>query len=165
MRVPVLLAASAAAVTLTGCGGAARDSGGLTAAERDDAQRAMNALQDSNIPIQLVGMTTVAGLAPEACRVHLVSRRPNTFRVYVFWVPYAPTRPYTWLDMRITKDPGNDTFHLGTAQPVIGEKAGRGERARADTRVLTAHAGTSFADPGADCQVLMNGYLRLVPNP
>ena len=161
----MLLAASAAAAALTGCGGSARDSGGLTAAERDDAQRAMNALQSSNISIQLVGLTTVAGLAPAACRVHLVSRKPNMFKVYVFWVPFQPSRPYSWLEMKITKDPTRDTFRLGTAQPIVGDGAGRRERARADRRVLAAHAGDSFGKPGAGCQVLMNGYLKLVPNP
>jgi hypothetical protein len=125
----------------------------------------MNMLQNSNISIQLVGLTTVAGLPPAACRVHLVSRNPSVFKVFVFWVPYIRTRPYSWLDMTLTNDPGRDRFHLGTTRPVADPAAGRRARARADRRALTAHAGQSFAKPGADCQVLMNGYLRLVPNP
>jgi len=164
MRMAVFLAAASVA-TLTGCGGTSRDSGGLTAGERDDAQRAMNALQGSNIPLQLVGMTTVAGIAPAACRVHLVSTKPNTYKVYVFWVPFEATRPYTWLEMRITSDSSRDTFHLETAPPVVRKDAGRGARARADRHVLMAHAGDSFTKPGAPCQVLMNGYLKLLPNP
>jgi hypothetical protein len=159
-----LLAAFGSAA-LSGCGGGGRDSGGLTAAERNDAQAAMNALQNSNIPLQLVGLTTVAGLAPAACRVHLSSRDPNTFKVYVFWVPFQRTRPYSWLEMTITKDPGRDAFHLGTALPVNPSTAGKRAQARIDRSVISAHAGDTFRKPGADCQVLMNGNLRLVPNP
>jgi len=164
-RVPaVALAGLAGAIGLTSCGGNAADSGGLTAGERRDAQLAMNALQRSNIPLQLVGLTTVAGLAPAACRVHLVSRRPNVFKVYVFWVPFERTRPYSWLEMTITKDPTRDAFHLGTARP--GAKgAGLRARTRIDNRVIQDHAGGAFATPGARCQVLRNGYLKLLANP
>jgi hypothetical protein len=152
-------------VAVSGCGGSGRDSGGLTAGERNDAQAAMNALQNSNIPLQLVGLTTVAGLAPAACRVHLSSHDPNTFKVYVFWVPTERTRPYSWLEMTITKDAGRDAFHLGTALPVSPSTTGKRAQARIDRSVISAHAGDTFTKPGADCQVLMNGNLRLVPNP
>jgi hypothetical protein len=165
-RVPaVALAVLVGAIAVSGCGGSARDSGGLTAGERSDAQLAMNALQHSNIPIQLVGLTTVAGLAPAACRVHLVSRGPNVFKVYVFWVPFERTRPYSWLEMTITKDPTRDAFHLGTARPVSARVAGRRAREKIDSRVIQVHAGGAFASPGARCQVLRNGYLKLLANP
>jgi hypothetical protein len=159
------LAGTAAAAVLAGCGGSSRDAGGLTAGERKDAQLAMNALQQSNIPVQLVGLSTVAGLAPAACRVHLVSRHPSTFRVYVFWVPFDRRRPYSWLDLTITPDRALDAFHLGTARPVDAAASSRAARARIDRGVLLAHSASTFTKPGADCQVLMNGYLKLLPTP
>jgi hypothetical protein len=163
-RLAVALLALVGGGAFSGCGGGGPDSGGLTAGERGDAQAAMDALQHSNIPLQLVGLTTVAGLAPAACRVHLVSRDPNTFKVYVFWVPIQRARPYSWLAMTIAKDPARDAFHLGTAR-LTAPKAVGGRRKRVDRRAISAHAGDTFAKPGAACQVLMNGYLRLLPNP
>ena len=160
----VALLALVGGAALSGCG-SGRDSGGLTAGERRDAQAAMNALEHSNIPLQLVGLTTVAGLAPAACRVHLSSRDPSTFKVYVFWVPIQRTRPYSWLEMTITKDPGRDAFHLGTALPISPSTVGKRAQEMIDRRVISAHGGDTFTKPGADCQVLMNGNLRLVPNP
>ena len=52
--------------------------------------------------------------APAACRIHLVSGNPNTYEVYVFWIPYLAAEPYVWLNMEVTKDPRTSTFHLGT---------------------------------------------------
>jgi len=158
-----LVTLAAAPVFLVACG-ASVDSGGMTAGDRRAAQLAMNAIQRSNISIQLVGLTTVAGRAPAACRVHVISRKAQRFRVYVFWVPYDAARPYTWFSMTIGQDPEQDTFHLGTApaQPPSGRHAS--SRAEIDNRVMLAHAGSAFTKPGANCQVLMNGYLRLVAN-
>jgi len=160
------VAGVAGMVGLAACGSAAVDSGGLTAADRNAAQTAMNALQGSNIPIQLVGLTTVAGLAPAACRIHLVASKPSMFKVYVFWIPYVRSRPYTWLDMTITKDAARDTFHLGTAEPVNHGAAQRdgSQRTAVDNHAIVVHGGDSFSKPGANCQVLMNGFLRVLPN-
>jgi hypothetical protein len=74
------------------------DSGGFSAADRNAAQTAMNSLQTSNIPTQLINLSATAGLAPAACQVHLVSTKPHTFKVYVFWIPYVGPQSYSWLD-------------------------------------------------------------------
>jgi hypothetical protein len=183
LRLAVVAIASAAA--LAGCGGGV-DSGGLTAGDRSAAQAAMDALQTSNIPAQLVDLTATAGLAPAACQVHLESKDPSTFKVYVFWIPYIGPQSYSWLDMTITKDASLDKFHLGTAASVLpgGDQLPGGaavapampdydtplsqygpQQAKVNERVLMAHAGNVFTKPEAKCQVLMNGYLRLMPNP
>ena len=39
------------------------------------------------------------------------------------------------------------------------------QQAKKNREVLMAHAGNAFEKPGARCQVLTNGDLRLVPNP
>jgi hypothetical protein len=93
-------------------------SGALTAGERADAQRALDGLQDSNISLQLATITTKwAQNAPATCRVGLVSRNPNKFKVYVFWVPWLAAEPYIWLNMNLADDPR--AFTLGTTQPVL----------------------------------------------
>jgi hypothetical protein len=178
-------AAVALAATLAGCGtGGGTDSGGLSVADRNAAQSAMDALHTSNIPTQLVNLTATAGLPPAACRVHLVSKNPNTYQVYVFWIPYIGPQSYTWINMSITQDANQDKFHLGTAPTVLpgGVAIGGGNEAAPpladyntplskygpkqdakNQQVLMAHAGQAFQKPGGRCQVLMNGYLRLLP--
>ncbi len=176
------LAAVSGAAALAGCGSTS-ESSGLSAADRNAAQAAMNALQHTGIPRQLVEVTRAARLAPAACRVHPESGSSNTFKVYIFWVPYIGPATYTWLHMSIGKDVRQDTFHLGAAEPVLpgGMLSANGrsvlsrtqdydsplsaygsQQARENKRVLMAHAGTVFSKPGANCEVLKNGYLRLV---
>jgi hypothetical protein len=179
--------AIAGTAVLAGCGGGV-DSGGLSVADRNAAQAAMLALQGSNISMQLSQQTAVAGLAPAACRVHLVSRKPKTFKVFVFWAPYVGPSSYTWIDMTLVKDPRQDKFHLGTAGAIAGgglqlpggrivapalqdyelplKKEYGNQYAKVIENVMMAHAPAHvFSKPGAPCQVLMNGLMRLLPNP
>jgi len=191
----LLLVAAAGVLALAGCsshsagsGGltsqGAGDSGRLTAQERQDAQSALDGLQNSNISLQLVSITKWVQSVPAACRVGLVSRNPTTFEVYVFWIPWLAAEPYAWLNMNLTNDPRTSTFHLGTVEPVLsggrlernGRKISPGsidttllsrygpQQARKGREILAAHAGGVFAKPGAICQVLQNGSLRLVSN-
>ena len=178
-------AAIAAFAVMAGCGASPQfDAGGLSAADHSTAQAAMDALHGSNIPLQLLAISTGVQEAPAACRVHLLSSHPTTFKVYLFWIPYLGGEDYTWLDMTITKNPSRDTFHLGTAHPVLpsGQLSANGrsvvpftvdttllsrygpQQARKSHQLLVAHAGNAFSKPGASCQVLMNGDLRLLPN-
>ncbi len=171
---------------LAGCGATAQpDPGGLSAADRGAAQVAMDALHGSNIPLQLLAISEGVQETPAACRVHLVSSHPETFKVYVFWIPYLGGEDYTWLNMTITEDRTRDTFSLGDAHPVLpsGQLSANGrsvvpftvdttllsrygpQQARKSHQLLLAHAGNAFSKPGASCQVLMNGDLRLLPNP
>jgi hypothetical protein len=178
------LVAIVGAAVLAGCGSGAVDSGGFTAGDRNAAQGAMNALQHSSIPHTLVNMTFASRLPPAACQVHLESRNPTTFKVYLFWVPFIGSS-YTWLDMSITSVASRDTFHIGSAVAALpGGKLGPSGRsilpktrdfdtplsafgaqqASRNKLALAAHGGDVFTKPGAKCQVLANGYLRLVPN-
>lgn len=181
MRVPV----PSCADTHADCAGDARDSGGLTADDRDDAQRAMDSLQNSNISLQLVAITRWVQSVPATCRIHLESQNPRTFKIYIFWVPWLAAQPYVWLSMNVTDDPEKSTFRLGTAQPVLpggrlnanGRTVNRRsvdttllsrygpEQAKKGQEIMMANGGDAFAKPGATCQVLRNGSLRLRPNP
>jgi hypothetical protein len=121
---------------------------------------------------------------PTTCRIHLVSRGAGTFGIYVFWIPWLAAQPYVWLSMNVTDDPETSTFRLGTAQPVLpggrlnpnGRTVNRRsidttllsrygpEQARKGREIRAANGGDVFAKPGAKCQVLENGSLRLLPN-
>ena len=184
-RRPLALAALAGVCVLAGCGSSGVDSGGLTAGDRKSAQAALEALHGSNVALQLVTTTKIVESTPAACRVHLLSKSPATFRIYVFWIPWLGSQAYTWLVMKVTKDPAKDTFVMGTAKPVLpgGLLTANGrsvdpfsqdatllsrygpQQAKKNQEVLMGHAGNAFEEPGARCQVLTNGDLRLVPNP
>ena len=118
-RARLLIVTALGALALAGCGSDGVDSGGLTAHERTAAQSALDELQNSNLSLQLVTITRWVQNVPAACRIHLVSRNPNTYKVYVFWIPYLAVEPYVWLNMKVTNDPGTSTFHLGTSEPVL----------------------------------------------
>jgi hypothetical protein len=173
----------ASAAILAACGSDAADSDVLARGDRNTAQAAMNALQHSSIPHTLVNLTFAARLAPAVCRVHLESRNPTTFKVYIFWVPLIGSS-YSWLDMRIGETASRDSFHIGSAVAVLpGGMLGANGRSivprsqdfdsplksygpgqtRRNKLAIRAHAGDAFAKPGAACQVLTNGYLRLAP--
>jgi hypothetical protein len=148
----------ASVILLTGCAGRATDAGGLTAADRTAAQSAMNALHGSNIALQLVNVSDVAGAPPSACRVHLVARKPSTsFRIYVFWVPMG-THQYAWMTMLIGADASLDSFHLS-----FDPLSPPGRSHSMSERMMLAHAGDAFGRPGGGCRLLKNGDLRLVP--
>ena len=183
-RARLLIVIAAGVLALAGCGSDAVDSGGLTGRERETAQSAVNSLQNSNISLQLVNITRWVQSVPAACRIRLASRNPSTYKVYIFWIPWLAAAPYVWLNMNLTDDPRTSTFHLGTAQPVLpggrlkrdGRTVNRAsvdttllsrygpEQARKSRQILVAHGGDVFAKPGARCQVLKNGSIRLLPN-
>jgi hypothetical protein len=178
------IVAIGAAAVLAGCGDTT-DSGGLKISDRNAAQIAMNSLQTSNIPTTILNMTSTAGQIPAACHIHMISRNPSRFKVYIFWIPYVGPSSYSWLDMTITKDANQDTFHLATAPSVLPGGLGLGGlappvpgyneydlplsklsgQAAINKKVLMQHAGNVFSKPDAPCQVLKNGFLRLLPNP
>jgi hypothetical protein len=184
-RTRLLIAGALGALALSACGGESRDSGGLTAHDRTAAQSAMDELQNSNIPLQLVAITRWVQKVPAACRIRLVSQNPDTYKVYVFWIPYLAAEPYVWLNMKVTNDPRTSTFHLGTSEPVLlpgGRLSSNGQavnprsvdttvlsrygprQAKKSQATLVAHGGDVFAEPGAPCQLLSNGTLRLLPS-
>lgn len=182
-RALLALAVVAGVLALAGCGKDAVDAGGLTAGERKAAQGALDSLQGSNIALQLVAITQWLQNPPAECRIRLVSRKPVTHAVYVFWIPWLAAEPYVWLNMTVTGDPHASTFDLGTVAPVLpGGKLnpdGRtirpgsvdttllarygAQQAKKSQELLREHGGDVFAEPGARCRLLANGSLRLLP--
>ena len=181
-RARLLIVTAVGVLALAGCAADGVDSGGLTSPDRKAAQSALDSLQDSNISLQLVTITRWVQSTPAACRVRLVSRDPNAYEVYVFWVPWLAAAPYVWLNMKVTADPKTSTFLLDSAQPVLpggrlnrdGQTINLGSvdttllsrygapQAKKGRQLLIAKGGDVFAKPGAKCQLLKNGSLRLL---
>jgi hypothetical protein len=149
----VIFVAIASSAVLAGCGESSQvDQGGFTANERKAAQRVLDSLRVTSIPTALVTLTHTAQSAPSVCRVHLESKNPRTFTLFVFWTPFnVEDAPYTWLAARLREHVLEDSIHVGHSDA----NASKAE-------VLRSHAGNAFAKPVETCQVLMNGYLRLV---
>jgi hypothetical protein len=178
------LAIAVVVLAVAGCGRGGADSGGMTGGERASAQEAVDVLQGSNISSQLVTITRWVQATPAACRIRRVSESPSTYRVFLFWIPWLAAAPYVWVDMHLTDDSKASTFHLGTAQPVLpGGRLNRdgrtinrasvdstllsrygAEQAKKSQKILRARGGTVFEKPGATCQLLVNGSLRVVPS-
>jgi hypothetical protein len=156
---PATLVAVASAAVLAGCGSAGIDPDGFTAGDRKAAQAALDTLRQTSIPTALVSATATARAAPAVCRLHLNSTTPRTFRLFLFWAP--PIKPevtkeaikatYTWFDATIGREVLQDTFRLGHSKPQVRR-----------AQVLKEHAGPAFSKPSKRCQVLENGYLRLL---
>jgi hypothetical protein len=184
-RARLLIICAACVLALAGCGSSGADSGGFTGHDRTAAQGALDSLQSSNIPVQITTITKWVQRVPAACRIHLVSQNPNTYEVYVFWIPYLAAEPYVWLNMKVTDNPRTSTFHFGTSDPVLLpggrlNSTGRSVNQRSvDTTVLSrygaqqdrknqktlmVHGGDVFANPSAKCQLLTNGSLSLLPS-
>jgi hypothetical protein len=139
---------------LAGCGGAQVDSGGFTAGDRKDAEAVLETLRHTSIPTTLVSITNTGGIAPSECRIHRQSTNPRTFRLFLFWTPLDPKHTgntYTWLEATIGKDVLQDAFR-------VGHSGGSSTNVQA----LKSRHRNVFSKPVAQCEVLMNGYLRLL---
>ena len=184
VRALLLAAAVAGALAAAGCGSeASSDPGVLGGSERKAAQKALDSLQGSNVALQLVTLTQWVQSVPTACRIRRASGNPDAFHVYVFWKPWLAAAPYIWLDMNVPADPRKGTYRLGTSAPVLpGGRLSKDGRAvvpgSVDTTLLSrygpnqvkkgrelmlSNGGDVWKVPGADCQLLRNGSLRLLP--
>ena len=144
------------ALLLAGCGGAAVDSGGFTAKDRKLAQARLDTLRRTSIPAALLQITTVARTLPDVCRIHFAPADPKTFKLFLFWAPSDPldkNATYTWFEATLRDEAVFHSFHIGYAEQKLPRK-----------RVLRAHADDVFAKPSKRCQILANGYLRLLPD-
>jgi hypothetical protein len=146
----------ASALLPAGCGGAAVDRGGFTAKERELAQARLDTLRQTAIPGALLQITTVTRKLPDVCRIHFAPASPKTFKLFLFWAPTDPlnkSATYTWFEATLRDQAVYHTFHIGYAAQRL-----------AKARVLKAHADDVFAKPTKRCQILGNGYLRLLPD-
>jgi hypothetical protein len=147
----VLLAVLAGAL-LAACGGGSVDAGGFSAGDRSAAQNALDQLEGTAIPTTLVSLSATAGAIPQVCQVH---RRGNgEFGLFLFWQPVSTQQAFTWLTAMISGDNTKDRFHLGFAP---GQSSG--------AKLLRTAEGDAFLKPTESCEILKNGFLRLVRPP
>lgn len=159
LALPVL-----AVAVLAGCGGKARDSGGMTSSDRGAAQTALDQLRSTAIPTTLVEISNTAGAVPRVCQVHV--HGDGTYDLFVFWRPIDPQQAYAWLQGNVTKTWTKDRFHVGYAAadstPGVGSINGDGPSSR-ERRLQQRAQGDAFTKPFAACELLSDGTVRLLP--
>jgi hypothetical protein len=152
----VATASSAAVVVcvmiLTGCGGkqagSGTDEGGFAASERTAAQTALDSLNQTAVATTAMQNTGDIGY-PTICTVHLVTKKPLAFRVFLAWK--ATTRRwYSWLQASIGPSglAGHYSFRAGN---------------EASATALNAHVGNALNKPFEYCEITNAGTFSLIP--
>jgi hypothetical protein len=154
LAVPVLVAA------LAGCGGGGHvDQGGFSAHDRVVAQLSLDTLEHTNIPNALISMASAADFPPAACFVHRLTTKPATFEVFVDWQPYnaynayeSKRGDYIFVDGTVSADANAAAFHVAYAASSVPA-----------LQAFALHQPKDvMTKPFEKCELLQNGYLRLV---
>ena len=151
-RVVAMTVVVVSTVATAGCGQSV-DKGGFSSADRAAAETALGALEQTNVPTTLVVLTNTAGTVPTVCRVHMESKQPRRFGLFILWRPSKRVfrGTYTWFRASLTPDVKSDRFRSGYV-PVEGGEAG----------VVKSNAGDILSRPSESCEILMNGDVRLL---
>ena len=146
--------AAAAMLALAGCGSSKTDAGGFTKSDRLDAQRALDTLEYTSIPSAVLQISDESHV-PNSCTVHLQSKSPTTFRVFLTWIPrntdIANGDSYTWLEAIVSPTGEKPVFHMGNIPSDVPHDVAM--------RQLESHYGTAMQLPYEKCEVLANGDL------
>jgi hypothetical protein len=139
---------------LAGCGGQGSrqfDRGGFSAAERQAAQTALDALSQTAVATTAVQDVGVIGY-PTRCVVHLERRKPLTFKLLLTWkaAPSSNRNWYSWVRAVIGPE---------------GLKRDYSFRAGNDftVRELQSHVGNAFSKPYEPCEITNIGTFSLIP--
>jgi hypothetical protein len=96
---------ASSAVAVAGCGGGATDEGGFTRNDRDAAAKVLGLLARTSVYTAASKMSLTQGGPPTDCFVHIQTRKPLTFRVFMTWVSARPiseveaqARAYSWIE-------------------------------------------------------------------
>ena len=149
--------AAGAAVALAGCGSGATDQGGFTSGDRKAARNVLALLGQTAVYDAALKISLTDAAVPTTCVVHIETRKPLTFRVFLSWIPSAEAigggsvRAYAWLDAVMS--PGGlskeHAFHQGNELTLAG---------------LKAHYRDVFSKPVEKCLVLQNQQFGLLPS-
>jgi hypothetical protein len=114
-------AASIGAAALAGCGSSEVDQGGFTASDRDAAAKVLGFLARTSVYTAARNMTLTQGALPTDCVVHIQSRKPLTFRVFMSWKSTRPlakvqaqARAYSWIDAVMGSAGVKSDYKLGS---------------------------------------------------
>ena len=158
-----LLLSCVLGAVLAGCGGGgSKDSGGYTPQEFRNAQKALDALAQTSVYDTALDITQTAAEDPNACVVHLESRKPPLFKVLMTWKPNpknlggtvaqgAAGRTFSWIIATIGPNgvQGEYSLHEGNELSLEG---------------LQAHYGDAFSKPVEKCLLLQNQAFGLLPS-
>jgi hypothetical protein len=146
--VPVIVS-----LLLTACGSRGVDAGGFTASDRKAAQSGLDTLQSTSVSTMIVQLSATNQI-PAVCLVHLESRDPQTFRVFIAWEPRGNFKQadtgnnYSWLTILLSSSglKGNN-WHLDNS-PTKG--------------ALVAAYGDATTKPVDRCEILAAGGVRVL---
>ena len=167
MRIPRVGPAGVCAVCaflLVACGSGGNNNAStdvLSKAQVEDAQAALVLLQQTGIPRRVVAISYQSGVAPTTCSIVPDPSRSGVFRLYLAWasnVPGYTSTPKTVLEATINRDsPTRDSFGVHTFRTRFGKPV----PISVQTNASLARA--ALTKPNAQCTVLDNGALKLVP--
>jgi hypothetical protein len=151
-------------LVLAACGsGQSGDTGSdvFTDSQVKAAQTALDLLQETSIPRRIVAISYQSGVAPTTCSIVPNTSGNNTFKLYVAWasnVPGYTTIPKSVLEATISQDSSKqDSFGVHTFRTRFGKPVPLSVQANATL------ARAALTKPNAQCTVLDNGVLKLVP--
>jgi hypothetical protein len=150
-RLALLLAGVLSVAALSGCGGGGTvDKGGFTLDDRNAASKVLSLLAKTSVYTAAMKMSLTQGAPPTDCLVHIQTRKPLTFRVFMAWVSQRPqseveaqARAYSWLDAVMSPEGLKDDYELRSGNETT-------------EAALRAEYGDVASKPVNKCLVLQN---------
>jgi len=156
------LAFSASLFTACGSGGTPPSANGLSDSQLRAVQNAFDLLGRTGIPSRVVAISFQVGEAPTTCSVVPLPSNGSVFRLYVAWEATQPgftMVPKSVLEATITQSSSqDDQFNVFTFQDR------KGNPKPASVSVSASLTRAALTKPNAQCQVLEDGHLQLVPS-
>jgi hypothetical protein len=144
------------AAALAGCGTGGTDKGGFTAGDRDAAAKVLGLLARTSVYTAARTMSLTQGSPPTECLVHIQTRKPLTFRVFMSWVSQRPpgkvnaqARAYSWLEAVMGPQGLKQDYTLRSGNEVTEQ-------------ALKAQYGDVLSKPVDKCLVLENQRFALL---
>ena len=133
----------------------------FTGAQVKAAQTALDLLQQTSIPRRIVAISYQSGVAPTTCSIVPDPAGNGVFKLYLAWasdVPGYTTIPKSVLEATIRQDSSaRDSFGVHTFRTRFGRPV------PISLQVNASLARAALTKPNAQCTVLENGALQLVP--
>ncbi len=147
------IVATVCLLALTGCGSGGVDAGGFSSSNRNAAQNALDTLQSTSVSTIILQLSATNEI-PAICRVHLESRKPLTFKLFLAWIPRGQFRQsetgnvYSWLQILLNRDgvTGNNWHVVSSPRKAT----------------LEAAYGDALSKPFDRCEILAGGGVKVL---
>jgi hypothetical protein len=153
MRLTRTLLVAGAAILLAGCGGGSSsvDSSGYSASDRRAANEVLGILARTAVWQAAAQATYTNGSVPAACSLHIVSKDPRKFKLFITWIPAEGlNRRYAYLEAVIGPEGLREDYQFRLRYTKTQQE-------------LESHYGDAFQKPNRSCLVLENGKFALLP--